>query len=439
MWGGAIFLSHKIFLNMKYLSVIIFVLLCFLPSMSIADNGGKKPTDVFKRSAVVKTYRSCMKDKNYTKAKQTIDEALKKYDEAKADAQFYRYKMDALNELIGQENRKIYLNSKPDTVSYFGYIYELYATGILCDSVEQVAVVAKLNAGKKMTPKLRVGVGQTMLGYRKNLLSAGKYYYIKKDYGNAFRFFDMYLQTKASDVFSDTKGNSTLTDPDDQVEVSVLAVLSAYGSSNHRGVIDYLSEGLKDTKLESQILEIGSKSAAEVKDTVKMVSLLEQGFDNYPEIEYFFMTLMKHYNGLADYGTALQKASRMTELYPQKRDYWYMAGTEQALLFKDEEALQSFSKCIEIKADDADAYASIGNIYLRQAHAAYAQFNVPLSDPTYTKKKSAIDDLYKQACRSFEQARKFDENHPDLWLAGLRETYFKLNRGKALKALEKYQ
>jgi hypothetical protein len=39
--------------------------------------------------------------------------------------------------------------------------------------------------------------------------------------------------------------------------------------------------------------------------------------------------------------------------------------------------------------------------------------------------------------KAYESARKFDENNQDLWLSGLRETYFKLNKGKELKALEK--
>ena len=414
--------------------ITIFILLFTLFANPV--HGAEKP---YKRSSVVKSYRTCMKEKNFAQARQVLTDAMREHPEAAADAQMYRYKLDALDALIGVENRKIYLNSKPDTVSFFNYMYELYVTGLQCDSVEQQAMATREAEGKKAQQKLRSGVGQTLFPYRKNLLNAGKYYYTKKSYADAFRFFDMYVQTKSADVFQDSKGNSLVADPDDEVDVSVLSVLSAYASSNYSGVTSYLSESLKDENLRPQMLEIGVKTYAALTDTTKAVQLLEQGFEAYPEVEYFYVTLVKHYNERGLYEQALQKVQRMTSLKPQQRDYWYVAGTELVLLDRYDEALQSFQQCIDIKADDAEAWASMGSIQLHQAHVAYENFNLPKSDPSYNKQKNAITQLYRQACNAFEQSRKFDEANTSLWLEGLRETYFKLNRGKALKGLEKYK
>ena len=426
-------------LEMK--KICIFIILSFLTLSVFAQKAekGKKTADVFKKSAVVKAYRTCMKEKNYAKAKQTLDEAVKKYDEAKEDAQLYHYKMEALNELIGLENRKIYLKSNPDTIGYFNYMYELYVTGLACDSLEQKAIARKCDMGKKAEPKLRKGVGTTMLAYRKNILNAGKFYYKKRNYKDAFRFLNMYAQTKSSDIFVDSKGVSILEDPDDMTEVSVLAALSAYGSGDYGGTITYLAESLNDKSFESQLLEIGSKAYGELGDTTQMLNVLENGFRLYPDAEYFFVTLTKFYNNQGDYEKALQKAERMTELHPNNRDYWFMKGTEQALLGMKEEALASFGKCVEIKADDAEAFSSIGNIYLSEAHDAYARFNLPRSNPAYTKERQAINDLYRKAAKAFEQAKKFSEANLSLWLSGLREAYFKLNKGRELRALEKYK
>lgn len=377
-----------------------------------------------------------MKEKNFVQARQVLIDAIRKYPEASADAQLYRYKMDALAELIGVENRKLYLNSKPDTVSFFNYMYEIYQTGLQCDSVEQITLAARQAEGKKAEAKLRTGIGQTLLPYRKNLLNAGKYFYTKKSYTEAFRFFDLYTKTKNSDIFIDTKGNSILADPDDIVDVAVLSVLSAYASNYYSGVMDYLSESLKDEKLRPQLLEIGAKTAAAQTDTTRMIQLLEQGFETYPDIDYFYATLVKHYNEHGQYEKALQRAQRMSSLHPQHRDYWYVTGTELVLLDRYDDALYAFQQCINIKADDAEAWASVGSIYLHHAHAAYERFNLPKSDPSYNKQKNAITQLYREACTAFEQSRKFDENNTSLWLEGLRETYFKLNRGKSLRALE---
>lgn len=415
---------------------LITIFITFFTLFAASVQGAEKP---YKRAGVVKSYRTCMKEKNFTQARKVLDDAMRQYPEAASDAQLYRYKLDAINELIGVENRKIYLNSKPDTVCFFNYIYDLYTTGLRCDSVEQQALDARRAEGKKAEPKLRGGVGQTLLLYRKNLFNAGKYHYTKKSYADAFRFFDMYVQTKTSDVFYDSKGNSTLTDPDDLVDASVLSTLSAYGSSNYSGVVTYLAESLKDDGLRPHLLEIGAKTSAELTDTTQMVQFLEQGFEAYPDVEYFYVTLVKYYNTHRQYEEALQKARHMTSLYPLQRDYWYVAGTELALLDRNDEALQSFRQCVEIKADDAQAWASIGSIYLHQAHVAYENFNLSKNDPAYNKQKNAITQLYRDAAEAFEQSRKFDEVNTSLWLEGLRESYFKLNRGKSLRGLEKYK
>ena len=415
---------------------LITICITLFTLFATSAQGAEKP---YRRASVVKSYRTCMKEKNFAQARQVLTDAIRQHSEASADAQLYRYKMEALNELISVENRKIYLNTKPDTVSFFNYMYELYVTGLQCDSVEQKALAKKQAEGKKAVPKLRTGIGQSLLPYRKNLLNAGKYYYSKKSYADAFRFFDMYVQTKSADVFIDTKGNSILADPDDMVDASVLSALSAYGSSNYSGVMTYLPESLKDESVLPQMLEIGAKTSAELADTIQMVRYLEQGFEAYPDVEYFFVTLVKYYNDHGDYAHSLEKVQRMTTLHPQRRDYWYMEGTELVLLDRHDEAIQAFQQCIDIKADDAEAWASIGSVHLYQAHVAYENFDLPKSNPAYNKQKNAITQLYRQACTAFEQSRKFDENNTSLWLEGLREVYFKLNRGKALRALERYQ
>ena len=421
---------------------IMFVVSLFASqnvSCYVSETTIGKPVDNFKKSTIIKAFKGYIKDKNYSQAKAEIDNAVAKYEVASKDAELYRYKMDALNELIGLENNKIYLKSNPDTTSFFNYIYELYTTGLKCDSLEQIYVMSRRAEHKKAEPKLRRGVGQTLLPYRKNLLNAGKFYYKKRGYADAFKFLDMYAQTKVAEVFVDTKGNSIVDDPDDLPSVSVLAVLSAYGSDNYRGVVSYLSESLKDAELVPQMLEIGIKSCAELGDTAQMVDLLVRGFEEYAGTEYFFMTLTKYYNDNAMYDKALGMAVRMCELNPKNRDYWFLSGKEHLLIGNYDKACASFEKCVEIKADDAEAFSAIGNIYLYKAHEAYSRFNVALSDPSYAKDKALINDYYTKACTAFEQAKVFDEANRDLWLSGLREAYFKLNKGRQLKALEKYK
>lgn len=274
-----------------------------------SGNVPKPAAGTYKKSAVMKAYRTSMKEKNYAKARQAVEDAIRTHADAAADPQLYRYSMDALNELIGAENRKIYLNTRPDTVGYFNYMYDLYVMGMKCDSVEQARLQEKRAQGKKAEPKLRTGVGQLMLPYMKNLLNAGKFHYQKKNYKQAFRFLDMYAKAKSSELLSTTKESEGWTD--DKTEVAVLAALSAYASGDNAGTMAYLPASLNDESLRAKLLEVGSKAAAELHDEAAMLALLEQGFDAYPNVEYFLMTLVKHYNDAEQYGEALQRVQKI--------------------------------------------------------------------------------------------------------------------------------
>lgn len=419
---------------------IVFLIMCLcslcLSAQSNKDaaqdkNKGKVAATKsdFKRSAVVKEFRTQMKASNYSKAKDAIDNAMKKYDEASGDAQLYKLKVDALNELISTENRKIYLNQRPDTIAFFNYMISLYEAGLTCDSIER-ATSDKRQYGK--------AVAEKMLPLRKNLLSAGKYFY-SKDYAKSFQLIDLYVNTKSADVFATSNGSTMVQDEDDMVNTASIAVLSAYASDNYRGVMKYLPDALNDKNLECTFLEIGSKSAAAAGDSVEMVNLLENGFTFYPKQLYFFMSLVKYYNGHNEYERALKKCDKMVELYPDNRDYWFMKGKEEMFLEMYDAAIASFDKCLKIKADDADAYSNIGNVYLIQAHEMYATFNLKLSDPKYSEKKNQLNAVYIKAKDAYEGARKFAENRKELWMDGLREVYFKLNKGKELRNLEKYK
>lgn len=417
-------------------------LILFLFALGLSVTGiyaQQKSTQVWKKSATIKAFKSSMKEKNYSKAKSDIDDVLGKYDEAVGDAELYSLRADALNELIVAENRKIYLNQKPDTVKYFKLIYDMYDNGLKCENAEQAYIQSKAKKGKKQAPKYRYNVGQKMLSYRKNLLQAGKFFYKKHDYSNAYQYFDMYLDTKDSEVLTNKKGISLVTDNNDVTEISSLATLSAYASNNHKGVLKYVEESLNDSSTKSQMLEIASRSSVVLNDTVSMLNFLEEGFKCYPEKEYFFVSLVKYYNSMKQYEKSIEKATVMTKLKPSQRDYWFVKGKTEMLSGKYAEAIASFEKCVEIKADDAETYSSLGNIYLYFAHDKYNRFSSSVSDPDYASKKAEINDDYQNACNNFELAKKYDEQNTDLWLDGLREAYFKLNKGKELKKLDKYK
>ena len=115
---------------------------------------------------------------------------------------------------------------------------------------------------------------------------------------------------------------------------------------------------------------------------------------------------MKYYNNAEEYDRALATVTSMVKLYPDKRDYHFMKAKQHMLLKQYEQAVESLTRCVQIKADDADSYSALGNIYLLAAQDVYSRINVSVADPKYFDKKNAMQEYYKKACTCFTSGSK---------------------------------
>ena len=85
---------------------LITICIALFTLFATSVQGAEKP---YRRASVVKSYRTCMKEKNFAQARQVLTDAIRQYPEAAADTQLYRYKMEALGELIGVGRKPTYL------------------------------------------------------------------------------------------------------------------------------------------------------------------------------------------------------------------------------------------------------------------------------------------------------------------------------------------
>lgn len=393
----------------------------------------QEPTE-YKRKSVMKEINSNIKSENYQKADELVRNAISKYNEARDDAEYYNMEVNIQYQLVLSENRKMYLKSNPDTTKYFGHILNMYRYGLLCDSLD-----ARPDEKGNVKLAYRDNVSSKMKAFRNNLCSAGKYHYKKKNYKDAFEFLDMYISTIGSPLLAEAKTtNSEKESGNDSIKLSQLAVLSAYASGNFRNVTKYLSTALLDSTTREHIYEVGSISYSELGDSSNMLNMLSNGFREYPRKEYFYTYLIKYYNDQEEYAKALETARRAATYNTDNYKCWYIKGKVERCMNLQDSAISSFSHAIEIKPDDAEAYSSIGNIYMEKAYELYRSLNLSVTDPLYAESKKRINSLYGKACEYYENARKYDEPNTELWLPYLKEIYFKLNKGKELKALEAY-
>ena len=116
--------------------------------------------------------------------------------------------------------------------------------------------------------------------------------------------------------------------------------------------------------------------------------------------------------------------------------YWKLKGNEYYAIDSIDAAIPPFKKTVDLDPDDTETLSKLGSIYIRKARNFYNQANLKIGSPDFSKNRKHLTELYTTAMGYYEQVRKICPDNPELWRSGLREAYYKLNKGKELKLLE---
>ncbi len=387
----------------------------------------KKPEVNMKKT--MKEARAAVKSSNFSQAESLLEKAMGESDEARKDAAVHFMLMNVEHGLADAENRKIYLNSNPDTAKLFSYIYKVYKYGLSCDSLDRLP-----DHKGRVKPHYSAGISSRLLFYRNNIKSAGKYFYKKGKYSDAYRFFDLYLSTMHNPLVCDVKDAKPATD---SLNMMRLAVYSAYNASEYPGVLKYIPTVMEDTVSYTSFCQIGGNTMLALGDTLKAIDYLYKGWDADSTCEYFYITLVECQIDRKQYGQAYQTVSAQLEKTPLNRRLWYIKGKCLQCMDSLDAAVSSYERAVAIQNDDTLSYSSMGDIYVIKAQQTYRTNNFKAGTSSYAKLKRQETEYYKKALENYEKARSFAPNTPTLWYEGLREVYFKLNMGKQLNKLEK--
>lgn len=388
----------------------------------------------FNRKELLKSLKNSLKTQNFSQADGLLNNAMTKYTEATNDAELCNIHLNTVHHLAELENRKLFLNNKPDTAQYFNQIYRIYNIGLHCDSVSQ-----KPNKKGKIKPQYTSNIQDKLLLYRNNLKSAGKYFYKKQKYNDAYKFIDMYLKTKDMPLLNDIRHTSLLTKINDSDSIGMyqLAVFSAYGANDYKNAEKYIYKALSDTTHAVLLYQIGSKTYAALNDTLKALDYLYKGWKEDPKKEYFYLTLTQYYINHKQYNEALEIVDKQLNTDSLNNQLWYIKGKSHQCLEQYQEAIEAYEHAIQIKEDDVQSLCGMGNTYILMAQQISEKNTANVESKEYRKNRQQQQKIYNKAKGYLEKARTLSQDNPSLWLGDLSEVYYKLNKGKELKELEK--
>lgn len=322
-----------------------------------------------------------------------------------------------------QGNEKLYLKQDYDTAKLFLSVKKMFQTLEGLDSVDAQTDKkgrVKLVYRKKHAAMLDV--------HRRNLYNGGAYFVNKKNFKEAYNFFDMYLNCSIQPLFTGYKYDET---DKNMPSAAYWAVYCGYKLQDPKATLHYAYWALKDTAHYQYMLQYLAETYKMEKDTMRYVSVLEEGFKKYPRFPFFFPRLIEYYTKNEQYDAALSLCDKALQVNDSSNLFKF---TKSSVLL----SLKRYNECIDlcdsVIAKDSTilgAYLNAGLSYFNQAVEADKALKQT------AKQKKEIIQLYKKALPYLEKYRKMVPDEKSLWGLPLYTIYLNLNMGKEFDEIDK--
>ena len=322
-----------------------------------------------------------------------------------------------------QGNEKLYLKQDYDTAKLFLSVKKMFQTLERLDSVDAQTDKkgrVKLVYRKKHAAMLDV--------HRRNLYNGGAYFVNKQNFKEAYNFFDMYLNCSIQPLFTGYKYGET---DKNMPSAAYWAVYCGYKLQDPKATFHYAYWALKDTVHYQYMLQYLAETYKMEKDTMRYVSVLEEGFKKYPRFPFFFPRLIEYYTKNEQYDAALSLCDKALQVNDSSNLFKF---TKSSVLLSLKRYKECIDLCDSVIAKDSTilgAYLNAGLSYFNQA--VEADKALKQTD----KQKKEIIQLYKKALPYLEKYRKMVPDEKGLWGLPLYTIYLNLNMGKEFDEIDK--
>lgn len=322
-----------------------------------------------------------------------------------------------------QGNEKLYLKQDYDTAKLFLSVKKMFQTLEGLDSVDAQTDKkgrVKLVYRKKHAAMLDV--------HRRNLYNGGAYFVNKQNFKEAYNFFDMYLNCSIQPLFTGYKYGET---DKNMPSAAYWAVYCGYKLQDPKATFHYAYWALKDTVHYQYMLQYLAETYKMEKDTMRYVSVLEEGFKKYPRFPFFFPRLIEYYTKNEQYDAALSLCDKALQVNDSSNLFKF---TKSSVLLSLKRYKECIDLCDSVIAKDSTflgAYLNAGLSYFNQA--VEADKALKQTD----KQKKEIIQLYKKALPYLEKYRKMVPDEKSLWGLPLYTIYLNLNMGKEFDEIDK--
>ncbi len=331
---------------------------------------------------------------------------------------------DAVKKQYDQLNEKLYLKQQSDTAKFFTHTRHMFTVLESLDSVD-----AMPNKKGVIAPIYRRAHAAYLSQYRANLFGGGAYYLGKQNYQEAFKCFDTYIQCAVQPLFTDYFYSAKDTRLN---EAAYWAVFCGYKLSNVTMMDKYAHMALRDKTREAYLLQYMAEGYQLKNDTANYRKTLEEGFQKYPEHQYYFPHLAIYYAHNGRDKDVLDISEKALRLNPNNASAWVAESRAYFNLGDYDNCVTASDKAIALMDDVPLVYLNAGMSYYKRA--------LPIARKRIQKKedKAEMTSLYRRALPYLEKYRKLSPDDSAIWARPLYDIYLNLNMGDEFEEMEKY-
>jgi tetratricopeptide (TPR) repeat protein len=188
------------------------------------------------------------------------------------------------------------------------------------------------------------------------------------------------------------------------------AGLAAYNAKQYDKAIEYYKQAAKYKFNGAKIYPLIANSYFQKKDTAEALVVLNGALKEYPNEVTILNEVINVYLNSNKATEAMKYLEIAMAQDPKNATYYFVQGTLYDKLVKPEDAIKSYQKAIEYKADYFDAYYNLGAVYYNKGVKQVDVSNaVPSNQPDkYEIEKDKADVEFKKAIPYMEKAHEIN-------------------------------
>lgn len=379
-----------------------------------------------KRTDPLKEIKKCIKDKKAGDAFTQISAA-----EGQADSlhikqhELYWLGIEAAEITNRAENEKAYLKQAYDTANFFNSIKLIFDYGVKCQqSLYNVSQPKEKN-------KWQQKISHELSRYYVNLGIGAKYFYRKKQYQEALRYIDYYLNAPGNGLVEDVPETCFAEFP----YYAFLGMQCNYLTRQYRNVFSYREQAASDTLHADIINEILARSSKATNDTTHYYQYLTKGLRLYPSNEFYYNNLAQNLIGQKKADRLITLSDSLLQIRPQNISYLYGKSLALIDLKRYKEAIDCAKKIISIDTTAVESFFHVGFCYCKLAEAIKRPANLYSAGQSESAQNRKT--YYQEALPYLEKYRKIRPNDTQKWAPLLYQIYLHLNMGQPFEEISK--